>query len=259
MKKAWKIRVKVGFERGNLMIIDYLRKTYGKTNKDFYSLADDALQKGEKMFIVTANPEIFMNGEKDEDFGQILMRKDVVIVPDGIGVVKAMEMAKISVKERIPGVELAAHLIKTAGECEKSVFFLGAKQFVIDALVEKVKKENPKIRIAGAVNGYDRNKDEVFGEILEKKPDLVFVALGVPAQEKLIAKYYDRFEKGIFIGVGGSFDVLSGTKSRAPKFFIKMNLEWLYRIMKEPKRIGRFYKSNVKFFSVVKKQIKEGK
>lgn len=241
------------------MIIDYLKKTYGETNKEFYGIADKALIKGEKMFIVTANPEIFMTGEGDEAFDKILLRKDVVIVPDGIGVVKAMEMAKVPVKERIPGVELAAHLIKTAGDNEKSVFFLGAKQFVMDALVEKVKSENPKINIVGAVNGYDRNKDEVFEEILEKKPDLIFVALGVPAQEKLIAKYYDRFDKGIFIGVGGSFDVLSGTKARAPKFFIKMNLEWLYRIMKEPKRIGRFYKSNVKFFSVVKKQIKEGK
>lgn len=241
------------------MIIDYLKKTYGKTNGEFYSLVDSALEKGEKMFIVTANPEIFMNGEGDEAFDKILLRKDVVIVPDGIGVVKAMEMAKVPVKERIPGVELAAHLIKTAGEKENSVFFLGAKQFVMDALVEKVKRENPKINIVGAVNGYDRNKDEVFEEIMDKKPDLVFVALGVPAQEKLIAKYYDKFDKGIFIGVGGSFDVLSGTKARAPKFFIKMNLEWLYRIMKEPKRIGRFYKSNVKFFSVVKKQIKEGK
>lgn len=241
------------------MIIDYLKKTCGKTNSEFYAAADNALDKGAKMFIVTANPEIFMTGENDADFDKILMRDDVVIVPDGIGVVKAMEMAKVPVKERIPGVELAAHLIKTAGEKKKSVFFLGAKQFVIDALTEKVKKENPGITIAGAVNGYDRNKDEVFEEIIEKKPDLVFVALGVPAQEKLIAKYYDRFGKGIFIGVGGSFDVLSGTKARAPKFFIKMNLEWLYRIMKEPKRIGRFYKSNVKFFSVVKRQIKEGK
>lgn len=241
------------------MIIDYLKKTCGRTNGEFYAEADSVLEKGGKMFIVTANPEIFMTGESDGDFDKILMRDDVVIVPDGIGAVKAMEMAKVPVKERIPGVELAAHLIKTAGEKKKSVFFLGAKQFVIDALTEKVKKENPGIIIAGAVNGYDRNKDEVFEEIIEKKPDLVFVALGVPAQEKLIAKYYDRFDKGIFIGVGGSFDVLSGTKARAPKFFIKLNLEWLYRIMKEPKRIGRFYKSNVKFFSVVKRQIKEGK
>lgn len=241
------------------MILDYLKKTYGETNKDFYALADSAMVQGKKMFIVTANPEIFMTGEGDKAFDNILMRDDVVIVPDGIGVVKAMEMAKVPVKERIPGVELAAHLIKTAGEKEKSVFFLGAKQFVIDALTEKVKKENPNIKIAGAVNGYDRDKDQVFQEILEKKPDLVFVALGVPAQEKLIAKYYDSFDKGIFVGVGGSFDVLSGTKARAPKLFIKLNLEWLYRIMKEPKRIGRFYKSNVKFFSVVKKQIKESK
>ena len=79
------------------------------------------------------------------------------------------------------------------------------------------------------------------------------VALGIPTQEKLIYKHLADFEKGIFIGVGGSFDVLSGTKQRAPEFFIKHNLEWFYRIMKEPSRIKRFYNNNIKFILKLKK------
>ena len=93
-----------------------------------------------------------------------------------------------------------------------------------------------------------------LNEVLSKeKPDIVLVALGIPLQEKLIYKHLNKFDKGIFVGVGGSFDVISGHKKRAPKIFIKLNLEWLYRILKEPKRLKRFYDSNVKFLFKVKK------
>ena len=96
-------------------------------------------------------------------------------------------------------------------------------------------------------NGYVEDKQKVFDEIEKLSPDLVLVALGIPAQELLINKNFEKFNKGIFIGVGGSFDVLSGTKKRAPKFFIKFHLEWLYRITTEPKRMKRFLDSNVKY------------
>ena len=90
-------------------------------------------------------------------------------------------------------------------------------------------------------------------EGLKQKPDIILVAWGIPAQEKLIYKHLDKFDKGIFVGVGGSFDVISGHKKRAPKIFIKLNLEWLYRIIKEPKRLKRFYDSNVKFLFKVRR------
>ena len=122
--------------------------------------------------------------------------------------------------------------------------------------------EERKKRVAFSVPYYDsgltilineKDKDKVFLDIVSKKPDIVLVALGIPLQEKLIYKYLDKFEKGIFVGVGGSFDVISGHKKRAPKVFIKLNLEWLYRIMKEPSRLKRFYDSNVKFIFKVRK------
>ena len=99
----------------------------------------------------------------------------------------------------------------------------------------------------------------MFDEIADEQPDIVLVALGIPQQEILIYKNYERFEKGIFIGVGGSFDVLSGMKKRAPEFFVKCNLEWLYRIVKEPKRMKRFFVSNIKFIIEVLKLAKKGK
>ena len=109
------------------------------------------------------------------------------------------------------------------------------------------------MKIAGYQDGYVQDKDAVFEEIVTLKPDAVLVALGIPAQEILIHKYYNRFDKGIFVGVGGSFDVLSGTKKRAPEIFIKLNLEWLYRIAKEPQRFKRFYDSNVRFIGKIRK------
>ena len=96
-------------------------------------------------------------------------------------------------------------------------------------------------------------------QITELDPDLVFVALGAPQQELLIHKYFRSDRKGIYIGVGGSFDVLSGKKQRAPSFFIRHNLEWLYRITKEPKRIKRFWNSNVKFLFELRKESHGGK
>ena len=92
-------------------------------------------------------------------------------------------------------------------------------------------------------------------KIIKLKPDICLVALGIPEQEKLILKYYDKAEKGIFMGVGGSFDVLSGCKKRAPRISIKLNLEWLYRIIKEPKRLKRFYQYNLKYLFYVIKEI----
>lgn len=105
---------------------------------------------------------------------------------------------------------------------------------------EVLKKNYPNLKLVGAANGYEKDKDNVFEKMARTKPDIVLVALGIPLQEKLIYKHLAKFYKGIFVGVGGSFDVISGHKKRAPKIFIKLNLEWLYRILKEPKRLKDF-------------------
>ena len=120
-------------------------------------------------------------------------------------------------------------------------------------MVKKINKEYPDLKIVGSCNGYVKNKDNVFDKMVKLQPDIILVGMGIPMQEKLIYKHIDKFEKGVFIGVGGSLDVISGTKKRAPKLFIKLNLEWLYRILREPKRIKTFYKNNVKFIFKVKK------
>ena len=211
------------------------------------------LKNDKKMFIVTANPETFMKSEKDEEIRKMLLDKNTTIVPDGIGIVKAANILNFDIKERVTGIDIAYKLLEYADQLDKKVYFFGAKQEVIDSLLSVVKDKYPNVKIVGAKNGHEDNKDEIFKDIIKKEPDIVMVALGVPLQEKLIYKYLDKFKKGIFVGVGGSFDVISGQKKRAPKIFIKLNLEWLYRIACEPKRLKRFYDSNVKFMFKVKK------
>lgn len=232
---------------------EYFDKLYKNSKDDFYKELESNLKSNKKEFIVTANPETFMYGEKDEVMNEMLLDDTVTVVPDGIGIVKSASIIGTKVTERIPGVDIAEKLLEYGNKYKKSIYLFGAKQDVLELFEKKLKQNYPKLNIVGLQHGYEKNRDKVFKDIISKKPDIVLVALGIPEQEKLIYKYLDKFDKGIFVGVGGSFDVLSGSKKRAPKLFIKTNTEWLYRIVKEPKRIKRFWNSNVKFLFNIKK------
>lgn len=233
---------------------DYFKKLYCKTEKEYFAELKNWLNTNSKKFIITANPETFKYTQSDKEIAEMFDDKNVSIVPDGIGVVKAAKILNIDVKERIAGIDIANELLKIGNDLEKSIYFFGSKQEVIDDLLKVVNEKYPKLKVIGSCNGYVKNKDEVFEEILKLKPDICLVALGIPSQEKLIYKYINKFDKGIFVGVGGSFDVISGHKKRAPKLFIKLNLEWLYRIVCEPSRLKRFYNNNIKFIFEVKKE-----
>lgn len=232
---------------------ELFNKLYNKEANSFYNILKKNLKNNKKMFVVTANPETFMISEKDEEMKQMLLDKDTTLVPDGIGIVKAARMINYDVKERIAGIDIANKLLEYGNELNKSIYLFGAKQEVIDSMKKVLKEKYHNLKILGTANGYQKNKDQVFEKIAKLKPDIVLVALGIPAQEKIIYKHLNKFNKGIFVGVGGSFDVISGYKKRAPQIFIKLNLEWLYRILKEPKRIKRFYDSNVKFLFKINK------
>lgn len=228
-------------------------KLYKKGAQSFYEILSDNLKNNMKTFVVTANPETFMISEKNEDVRKMLLDKETVMVPDGIGVLKAGKKIGYNIEERITGIDIANELLKFGNEQKKSIYLFGSKQEVINSMKIVIKEQYPNLKLVGTSNGYVTDKDKVFDEIVKLEPDIVLVALGIPLQEMLIYKHLNRFKKGIFVGVGGSFDVMSGMKKRAPKIFIKLNLEWLYRIMKEPKRFKRFYDSNVKFLFRIKK------
>ena len=228
-----------------MAIKEYLRRVFPGTAEEFCQKAGDAMVSGKRLFVVTANPEILMHAGEDPAIRQLLLAEETAVVPDGISVVKAMNLLGLPAKERITGVDLADKLLRRAGEQGKSVYLLGAKEEVVSALAQKLKAQYPQMEVRYK-NGYSKDKDADFREIEALQPDLVLVALGVPAQEKLIARHLGNFSKGVFIGVGGSFDVLSGSKRRAPALFVKTNTEWL----------GRFYRNNIKFLGEVRKEAK---
>lgn len=231
----------------------YLKRIYDKSEKEYFKLLIKWLKNNEKKFIITANPETLTMAETDKEISKMLLNENNSVVPDGIAIVKACKMLNIPVTERIAGVDIAEYLLYESSLLKKKVYLFGSKQEVIDGMKKVIEEKYSGIKLVGATNGYIEDKDKEFENIKKVKPDVVMVALGIPYQEKLIYEHLNDFEKGIFIGVGGSFDVLSGTKKRAPKIFIKLNLEWLYRIMCEPKRLKRFWNNNVKFILKIKK------
>ena len=220
---------------------EYFKKIYKDTQNNFYNLIKENIINENKMFIVTANPETFMTAQNNIDFKNALLDDKTTIIADGIGIVKGSKMLKYNIKETIPGVDLSAKLFEYCNELKKNIFLFGAKEDVLTKLVKVINTNYPDAIICGYENGYVENKDDVFNKMAELNPDVI-----------LIYNNLDKFKKGIFVGVGGSFDVLSGVKKRAPKIFRNLHLEWFYRLLKEPKRCKRFFSNNVKYIFKLK-------
>ncbi|MBQ2253132.1 MAG: WecB/TagA/CpsF family glycosyltransferase [Clostridia bacterium] len=241
------------------MIKEYLSKLDLRTKQDFFAASTAALEQGTRLFVVTANPETLMLAEKVPEMRDALLDPATVIVPDGIGVVRAAQSLDLPVYERVPGVEIAEHLLSEANRLKSSVFLYGATEEVLSALKKRLAHEWPELILVGAKNGYDFDDDAVFSELADRSPDVVLVALGVPRQEILLHRHLSRLDKGVLVGVGGSFDVLSKTVRRAPRLFQKLGLEWLWRILRNPSRLKRFLASNLPFLAEVRRLKKEKK
>lgn len=226
---------------------DILEKIYNDNENNFYKYLEKLFLENEKKFIITVNPEIVMKSYNNVNIKNILLNDNNILVPDGISIIKKAKKYNINIKERITGVDISSKALEICNKNKKSIYLFGAKKEVIKSLISKIKKDYSNINILGYNDGYVSDKDKVMQEIISLSPDLILIALGVPSQELLINKYIEKAKKGIFIGVGGTFDVLSGNKKRAPKLFIKLNLEWLYRIICEPKRLKRFIQNNIVF------------
>lgn len=190
--------------------------------------------------VVTPNAEILKAFAEEEEVRKVLLQADYV-VPDGIGVVLAAKMLKTPLKEKVAGVELAAHLIALAAERGKRVYFLGAKPGIAEKAKEKFLEKHPALQVAGIHDGYFKPEEEaaIIEEINGLDVDMLFVCLGAPRQELWMAEHREQLKIGVMLGLGGSLDVFAGAVKRAPRWMIRMGLEWLYRICKEPWRIKR--------------------
>ncbi len=159
---------------------------------------------------------------------------------DGIFTVQALKQKGAKNAVKIPGCELWLDIIEHFKD-DRTFYLVGAKQEVIDATVEKLKASYPKLNIVGYRNGYIKTDEEraaLIDDIAQKKPDVVFVAMGSPKQELLMSEMQQR-HKAIYQGLGGSFDVFTGNVKRAPKWWVDHKIEFAYRLFKEPSRIKR--------------------
>lgn len=159
---------------------------------------------------------------------------------DGFGAVKVLKSKGVKDVERIPGCELWLEFVKRH-HSDRSFYLIGATEETIQATVAKLKEMYPDINICGFRNGFiksNEERDDVINEVVSKKPDYVFIAMGFPIQEKLMYDIYQR-HKAVYLNLGGSFDVFTGKVSRAPKIIQKMGLEWLYRFVTHPSRYKR--------------------
>lgn len=215
---------------------------------------EERVKEGTVTAIFTPNPEIVQMCIEDESFYDVINSAEL-IVPDGIGVVKASRILKTPLKEKVAGVELGERVLDIAARNGKGVFLFGGKDStrtesgvsVADQCIPVFEEKFKNIKIAGTRDGYCKKEgeenDETVRLINESGAEVLFVCLGAPAQEKWIYNNRDRLPNvKVYLGLGGSLDVYSGNVKRAPKLFIKLGLEWFYRLLCEPKRIGRMMK-----------------
>lgn len=194
-------------------------------------------------YVVTPNPEIVMLAEQDEAFRSILYRADLVLA-DGIGIIHAANILGTPLPGRVTGVDFAAGLMQqmAATGGERKLFLLGAKPGVAEQAAERLTATYPGLVICGTHDGYFKDDAPVVEEIRRSGADALFVCLGAPKQEKWIAKNGRACGVHLAVGLGGVLDVFSGNVDRAPAAFQKAGMEWFYRLVKQPSRIGRMAK-----------------
>lgn len=207
------------------------------TNTAFVQQLQQDILAHHNRFVVTANPEILMYAREHPDYQRVLTQADY-ITPDGIGVIQGAQILGTPLPERITGYDTLLELLKWGDQHHQRVFLLGAKPAVLKAVTAKVAQDYPGITIAGALDGYYTDEAAVVDQLVAAKPDMLFIATGFPKQEFFIAKYRQRYN-ALWMGVGGSFDVLAGAVKRAPKFWQRHHIEWLYRLIQEPSRFKR--------------------
>jgi len=191
--------------------------------------------------IITINPEMVMNAQSDKEFLEIINNSDLNII-DGVGIKIALKLKGMNINQ-IRGVDFSRELIKLADKNNYRVAFFGAKEEVILKTKENFLKLYPDLNLVYHRNGYFdfEKREEIYKELKEANPQILLVGLGSPKQEIIIKELKEQLNSCVMIGVGGSFDVFSGLVKEAPKIYRKLGLEWLYRTIKEPKRLKRIF------------------
>lgn len=211
------------------------------TMNESVAVLEEKLQKKEQAFVVTANAEIIMMCQQDKEYNNIVSEQADLVLPDGAGAVWAGRYLGNEVPERVAGFDLYNQLLKLSADKGYKAYFFGGAPGVAEAAKNKAEELYPGVKIVGCRNGYFTEVEEeaIIKEINDAAPDMLFVALGAPKQEKWLVKYRNQLKPRVLMGIGGSFDVLAGKMERAPKWMQEASLEWAFRLYKQPSRFMR--------------------
>ena len=236
----------LGLKTDNLTMAEALSETENR-------LAENA----RTALVFTPNAEIAYACAKDDGLLSLVNSADIVL-PDGDGVLKAAKILGTPLKEKVAGVDYGMGVVSLCAAHGCGLYILGGKPDVAEAAAENLKKSFPTLKISGVHDGYftksGNESDTVAAEINSSGAKVLFVCLGFPAQEKWAKENLDKLSNVRLIAcLGGSVDVYAGRIRRAPKLFIKCRLEWLWRLMREPRRIGRMT-AIPKYLSLAKKR-----
>ncbi len=223
----------------------------------------DALIKNKRgvVKIFTPNALILQNCLKDEFFAKKINSADLILA-DGIGVVLASKLLNSPLPERIAGIDFAKKLLKKCADNGYGIFLLGGKNRVADSAALILQSKIKRLRICGTSHGYfmnnDSEKSEVINKIRSSGATVLLVFLGSPLQENWICENFnDLGDVRLCIGLGGALDVWAGAKKRAPNVFIKANCEWLWRMLREPKRFLKIPQMIAFFFNVLRAKYRQ--
>ncbi len=208
------------------------------TMEEAVEKASSLMETEELSMIFTPNSEIILYASNNPEFTDVLNSADMII-PDGIGVVYGSKILKNPIKERVAGYDLVCNLLPVMAKKGQSVYLLGAKPGVAEKAAETLIEKHPGLVVAGTHDGYFKDDEEVIADINKCAPDLLMVCLGFPKQENWIYNNRKKLNAKLAIGAGGCLDVFAGTVQRAPEFYCKHGIEWLYRLVKQPSRFVR--------------------
>lgn len=228
-------------------------KVYSQTIEGFIYEIDGIINIKKKTHILGINSEKIVEMQKNEKLKQIVLESEIIHA-DGISIVLASYLLRDKLPERVAGIDLMEKLLDLAEFKGYTVYFLGAESIVVNDMVIKFKTKYPKLNVVGFRNGYFSENEwiTILGELKNLKPQIVFVGITSPIKEYLIDYFMKNDVESVFMGVGGSFDVLSGKVKRAPFWMQKCGLEWFFRLVQEPKRLlKRYLVGNFKFIKLL--------
>ncbi|NMB24206.1 MAG: WecB/TagA/CpsF family glycosyltransferase [Firmicutes bacterium] len=232
---------RVGTSPGEIPTVDILGISIHRlTRAEVLDIVEQRYRSGVPTWIVTANAELVMGAKEDGQIATVLHKADLRLA-DGSGIVWAARRLGDHLPARLPGVEIAEELVAWAASAGLTLYLLGSQPGVAEEATTKLQQKYRGLEVVGSRHGYfdTTQETEILAEIRDVKPDILLVALGAPRQEFWLAQHFENLGVSIAVGVGGSLDVWAGRVKRAPAWMGDRGLEWLYRLIKEPRRAKR--------------------